>query len=504
MQPFVKKTSSYIQDSQNLIQITRNKKFPSNSKLFSCDFEGLYSNIDLKHALIVISEFIAINFESSLISSLGFFTILKLVFDNNIFKYNHKHFKQIIGIAMGSKSGPSIANIYIWILERNFLSLYDPLLYVRFIDDIFIIVDDDFDIGILVNTFTYLKLNIVTNNKVIFLDLEITLDKITGELIFSLYIKPTCTFSYLLSCSNHPEFIFENIPLSLYMRYRRINTHFSKFLYFGVLLVKQLMSRGYCYLNIMKSFLRIANTSRDSLIDYKVKNTANFSNHTFKPIYFNFPFDSNLNQDSINKSFNTASNELFSNEKYSNNKLKVVNHMQKNFSLLLVHSSPIVCNKDYFFIKCYNKECKVCAFSNNASFLRLNEFFLPILCFSNCSTNNAIYIIKCSNCSSYYVGQTENIKRRLSTHISNCFYNTPPKNLNTACVVEHFNNGVCSLNNFSFLVFRADIVNKYQRLNIETMLIHLFLDLSIKLLNDKIPDKFYWNRKFTKLFEIND
>jgi hypothetical protein len=57
--------------------------------------------------------------------------------------------------------------------------------------------------------------------------------------------------------------------------------------------------------------------------------------------------------------------------------------------------------------------------------------------------------------------------------------------------VEHFNNGVCSLNNFSFLVFRADIVNKYQRLNIETMLIHLFLDLSIKLLNDKIPDKFY-------------
>ena len=136
--------------------------------------------------------------------------------------------------------------------------------------------------------------------------------------------------------------------------------------------------------------------------------------------------------------------------------------------------------------------------------MRLNEFFLPILCFSNCSTNNAIYIIKCSNCSSYYVGQTENIKRRLSTHISNCFYNTPPKNLNTACVVEHFNNGVCSLNNFSFLVFRADIVNKYQRLNIETMLIHLFLDLSIKLLNDKIPDKFYWNRKFTKLFEIND
>jgi len=503
LQPLVKNNSSYIQDSQNLIQITRNRKFPVNSKLYSCDFEGLYSNIDLKHALIVISEYVLNNFESELITPVAFNTILKLVFENNIFKFNKKHYKQIKGIAMGSKSGPSIANIYIWILEKNFLSLYDPFLYVRFIDDIFIIVEEFFNIDTLVKTFTYLKLNIVTSDVVIFLDLEITLDKFTRELNFSLFIKPTCTFSYLLSSSNHPDFIFDNIPLSLLIRYKRINTFLHKFLYFAIQLVKQLVSRGYDYTVVMKSFLRIAYTERDTLIDYKDKNRNNIdTNKGLKSIFFNFPFDSNINSLAINKSFNTASNELSSNKAYSNHKLRVINHMQKNFSLLFVHSSPIVCCPDFGYKKCYNNRCKICTNSNNASFIRLNDFFLPMLCYSSCSTLNAIYIIKCNNCFSFYVGQTESIKTRLNTHFRGCFLNSPSLATNTTCVTEHFNNGYCSLLNFSFFIFRSNIVNKYHRLNVETLLIHLFLDLGIKLINDKIPDKYYWNRRFTKLFEI--
>jgi hypothetical protein len=53
------------------------------------------------------------------------------------------------------------------------------------------------------------------------------------------------------------------------------------------------------------------------------------------------------------------------------------------------------------------------------------------------------------------------ITDRLNTHISNCFFNTPPENLNTACVVEHFNNDSCSLIHFSFyflFIFRYNMV----------------------------------------------
>ena len=57
LQPFVKNMPSYIQDSQQLIQETTNLKLVDNVKLFSCDFESLYSNIILSDCLNTICEY---------------------------------------------------------------------------------------------------------------------------------------------------------------------------------------------------------------------------------------------------------------------------------------------------------------------------------------------------------------------------------------------------------------------------------------------------------------
>ena len=46
LSPFVKEFSSFIQDSQNLIQDLDNKHFPPNVKLLSADIEALYTNIN--------------------------------------------------------------------------------------------------------------------------------------------------------------------------------------------------------------------------------------------------------------------------------------------------------------------------------------------------------------------------------------------------------------------------------------------------------------------------
>ena len=159
---------------------------------------------------------------------------------------------------MGSKCGPSIANIYISLLEKNFLTIHKPLLYVRFIDDIFTVMNGTFDINLLLNNFIYLKLNLVTSKIVVFLDLTIELSQITGTLIFSLYTKPTCTFSYLLYSSNHPKFIFKNIPKSLFIRIRRICSSFSDYLFFGSKLITQLNSRSYDSATIFRSFIEIS------------------------------------------------------------------------------------------------------------------------------------------------------------------------------------------------------------------------------------------------------
>jgi hypothetical protein len=86
-----------------------------------------------------------------------------------------------------------------------------------------------------------LNLNIVHAKSICFLDLLISYDYITHNLKFSLNIKPTNTFSYLLKGSNHLDFIFNNIPKSLFIRIRRICSEYSDYLYFSIKLACQLV-----------------------------------------------------------------------------------------------------------------------------------------------------------------------------------------------------------------------------------------------------------------------
>ncbi|CAF1125043.1 unnamed protein product, partial [Brachionus calyciflorus] len=56
LQPWVKNLESFIKDSQNLMQDLSERRFPTDSKIFSCDFESLYTNMGLVLALTIITE----------------------------------------------------------------------------------------------------------------------------------------------------------------------------------------------------------------------------------------------------------------------------------------------------------------------------------------------------------------------------------------------------------------------------------------------------------------
>ncbi len=247
LQPHVKLSKSYIKDSQNLIQKLETLKLPDNKdiKLSSLDFESLYSNIDLDDALFIIDDFMKDKISNPHLTIIGFHSLLKLLFENNIFSYRNKYFRQIKGIAMGSKCGPTIANIYLSCLEESFLIIRKPLFYGRYIDDIFCITHKEFNLEILIHHFKYLKLNAVCTDTVNFLDLNITYDKIFNKIRFSLFIKPTNTFSYLLTSSNHPSFITKNLPKGIFIRIRRICSNIIDYLYFSTNIALQLKTRNY-------------------------------------------------------------------------------------------------------------------------------------------------------------------------------------------------------------------------------------------------------------------
>jgi len=186
---------SYLQDSQHLLQDALKLNFSNYNikdiSLISADFESLYTNIILPHAVDTITEFVSKKFHSIHINIFAFHALLKIVLFNNYFKYKDCIYLQEIGIGMGLICGPSVANIYVFILEDKALCIHRPIYYKRYIDDIFKIIFKDYPLDLFINSFHNLKLNIVSDNIVPFLDLNISIKNITKGLDF--YICTVCS-----------------------------------------------------------------------------------------------------------------------------------------------------------------------------------------------------------------------------------------------------------------------------------------------------------------------
>ena len=64
--------------------------------------------------------------------------LAELVLTLNCFSFVDNYYKQINGVAMGTKMGPSYANLFVGFIENKFFSNYHgpkPDLYKRYIDD---------------------------------------------------------------------------------------------------------------------------------------------------------------------------------------------------------------------------------------------------------------------------------------------------------------------------------------------------------------------------------
>ena len=81
------------------------------------------------------------------------------------------------------------------------------------------------------------------------------------------------------------------------------------------------------------------------------------------------------------------------------------------------------------------------------------KFILPLLNDSNYSSENLIYIIYCSFCNFFYIGQTNKLKNRIYNHINDIKKFKPYSN-STTSVSIHFNLKFHNfVNHFSFFVF---------------------------------------------------
>ena len=130
---------------------------------------------------------------------------------------------------MGTKMGPSYANIFVGYIEQEFFNLYNgpkPELYRRYIDDCVGATSstrEEFNQFITaVNSFhPTLKYTWgISDISLAFLDTKLSIEG--NGLCTIVHYKPTDSHSYLLYSSSHPSHVKISIPYSQLLRLRRL------------------------------------------------------------------------------------------------------------------------------------------------------------------------------------------------------------------------------------------------------------------------------------------
>ena len=200
----------------------------------------MYNNVPIEQGLQAFEQ--AMNRrEDKSIPTEFFMKVMRFVASSNVFVFDRQLFLQLLGVAMGSRSSPTFACIFMGLVELFMLFRWHEVggletkMWKRFIDDIFFLWQGTEEelvrfIQHLNSSHRTIKFDFTAGESfnfetksVNFLDLQIFIDA-NGFIQTTLYQKECRVVAYLLPSSYHPAFICRNIPYSLGYRLRRIES----------------------------------------------------------------------------------------------------------------------------------------------------------------------------------------------------------------------------------------------------------------------------------------
>ena len=140
LQPIAQAYPDYLHNSTSLSLSLETLTVPDSTILVSIDVDSLYPSIPQTECLNIIYEELHAHrhllFDPNLVIRL-----LHINVNYNYFEFATCIFHQVTGTAMGAAFSPTITNIFMSVILRQFLHTqrYHPLLLKRYIDDIIII-----------------------------------------------------------------------------------------------------------------------------------------------------------------------------------------------------------------------------------------------------------------------------------------------------------------------------------------------------------------------------
>ena len=433
LQPIVEETPSYVKDTTDFIKKLNacGNEIDGNTYLVTLDVKSLYTKIPNDEGIRANRTFLARAGKAVLIPVVTKFLWLILTLNNFIF--NGMNYLQTNGASMGTKCAPNYANLFMAHFEEMFIYPRirgKALLYLRYIDDIFLIWKGTKEE--LVNFITEINtvhesikfdVNYSTSN-VNFLDTTVTINP-DHSIKTSLYQKPTDRHNFLHQKSYHPSSTKKSLPYSQALRIRRIcsspddeRTALEK-------LKEQFAARGYKYAEVQQAIDRAKTKNREDLLSPAAKEKRNIPLTLVTTFNKSLPNMKNVLAENwallsinreLSKKFRTEPliayrrnpnlRQLLGGNKIENG--QVVKRTQNK----LGKCSPCKINLAY---KCCRQIKKTSTFKNRFSGKEFKIFHNV-----NCKDRNVLYLLECLKCNGKaYVGKTETpMNLRMNGHRS--------------------------------------------------------------------------------------
>ena len=230
LQPLVQETKSYVKDTNDfLLKLDQcTGSIDDNTFLVTMDVGSLYTNIPNDEGVRATRVFLSRAGLTPLIPIIVKFLWLILTLNN--FVFNGINYLQTNGASMGTKCSPNYANLFMAHFEEMYIYPRikgKSLLYLRYIDDIFLIWKGSkqdlekfiLEINSVHNT---IKFDVKFSTSCVnFLDTTVTINH-DHSIKTSLYQKPTDRHNFVHQKSYHPFSTKKALPYSQALRIRRI------------------------------------------------------------------------------------------------------------------------------------------------------------------------------------------------------------------------------------------------------------------------------------------
>ena len=429
LNPLVSKLPSYIKDTTDFLRkLSTLNNLPNDSLLVTLDVSSLYTNIPhsdgIQAARKELNKRTTQQPPTETICDL-----IDIILTNNNFEFDEQFYLQKHGTAMGTRMAPPYANLFMGDLERSALdkTAYKPLVWWRYIDDIFLIwthgPDKLTDFISTLNTAhpTIKFTHEVSPTSIHFLDVTVSLNA-DNNISTDLYIKPTDKHQYLLSTSAHPKHTKQSIPYSLALRLRRICSTDETFYLRTNELLTYLTNRGYKRKHVRNEIRKASKVTRQNSLTNKPKTktartpfvvTYHPSLSHLAPIlrqHYHILQDS----DSCKEAFPQP--PMLCNRRPKSLKEYLVRARLKRSSTGAPRGIIRNCGKNCITCTHIHDGATTVTFTNTGNTYDIRQQL-------DCNSNNVIYLIQCIKCitdgnnNCQYIGQTgRRVRDRLIEH----------------------------------------------------------------------------------------